>query len=133
MLSPDDEVGTYLAAASVVSLVHAYQRSILIFSSCRGDEVYKSGLYLSETLLDPATSHSNDPTETSFVSYYKNPLWIFWKEHPKNFQRFRLGMAGYTRVENMHSIEAGSSVQTLRECYITVLIFLVTVCRLSMG
>jgi len=87
LLSLDEEIGVYLHMT--------------------GDELYRSGMYLSETLLDKAKGHSLDPALTAFATFYKDPLWVWWLEHPRSFERFRVGMAGCAGLENLHSAEKG--------------------------
>ncbi|KAH8101607.1 S-adenosyl-L-methionine-dependent methyltransferase [Cristinia sonorae] len=87
LLTPEDEVGVYVHMA--------------------GDEMYKSGVYLCETLLDKNLSHSLEPDKTAFTRFYGKTLWDFWEEHPRNRQRFQVAMAGWAQVENMHSAERG--------------------------
>ena len=74
----------------------------------RSDELFRSLIYLSETLSDPETGHSLEPEKASFVRHYKKPLWGWWLEHPRNFERFRVSMSGFSRIENLNSAEKGA-------------------------
>ncbi|THH26582.1 hypothetical protein EUX98_g7604 [Antrodiella citrinella] len=85
-----------------------------------GDELYKSGIYLSDTLSDAVTGPSLDPSLTSFAAYYKAPLWQFWIENPHSFERFRFSMTGYAWLENMYSVEKGAVPHSLTPCVCTL-------------
>lgn len=83
----------------------------MVFWSVRTDEVLKGAAYLPEAFLDPATSHSVQPTETPWNIAFKTdkPLFV-WYDEPENEERqkrFSVALAGTTKMEPADAILAG--------------------------
>ncbi|TCD61790.1 hypothetical protein EIP91_007944 [Steccherinum ochraceum] len=71
LLSPDDHLGTYVQVGS--------------------EESYTSNTHLADILLDPKTRDSLSIDDTAFAKHYGNSLYAWWHDHPRYFERFRVG------------------------------------------
>ena len=71
--------------------------------SRRADDCMKSGAYLSSTLTDPVTAHSQDPNTTSIqrAFHFEGTRWEFM-ERPENlfmFRRYGAAMSGAAKLQ----------------------------------
>ncbi len=76
---------------------------MLIFSYLRADDCMKSAAYLSDTMTDPKTAHSQDPNETSIQKAFRfeGTRWEFL-ERPENlfmFRRYGAAMSGAAKLQ----------------------------------
>lgn len=73
----------------------------------RGEEGFRSAIYLYESLVDPVTGPSLDPEKSAFTLHYQQPLWSFWSDNPINAARFNFGLSGFSTIENKFSAALG--------------------------
>ncbi|TFY66484.1 hypothetical protein EVG20_g4602 [Dentipellis fragilis] len=106
---------TYKPSANVIADPdHKYDGTIGLaaLASHHLDEAFKASAYTWETISDPQTSHSGDPTASAFARAFgvKETLWQFY-EHPEEKYRQRRFDAG------MHGVQAVQPPDAILDIY----------------
>lgn len=67
-----------------------------------GDDIFKSAAYLTEAILDPATTNSSEPTEAPFNRGHNTDASFFsWLENPENAHKLSRYAVGMNGLKNM--------------------------------
>ncbi|EIN06883.1 O-methyltransferase [Punctularia strigosozonata HHB-11173 SS5] len=81
------------------------------------DEVFRSSCLTAETLTDPKTAHSQEPTDSPFNRYFNTKTPVFeWLQAPENRLRgirFNIAMDGVNKLDDGESILRGFPWETL--------------------